>query len=135
MMVSKLSWKEQIACESRRQPLADSPSPSRSSDRLGIVAETLSTLARALHLLGGRESCLHGPEPLFAIAQHRGEIVQVTYQLLPWISNAISLPLRYDSLSIKCWSRWSKTATIHSIYTFQFLEQGVLLKSSITDLI
>ena len=109
MMVSKLSWKEQIACESRRQLLADSPSPSRSSDRLGIVAETLSTLARALHLLGGRESCLHGPEPLFAIAQHRGEIVQVTYQLLPWISNAISLPLRYDSLSIKCWSRWRKT--------------------------
>jgi hypothetical protein len=129
MMVSKLSWKEQIACESRRQPLADSPSPSRSSDRLGIVAETLSTLARALHLLGGRESCLHGPEPLFAIAQHRGEIVQVTYQLLPWISNVISLPLRYDSLSIKCWSRWSKT----HVYTFCFLrvyEQGCRCKKN-----
>ena len=34
------------------------------------------------------------------------------YQLLSWISNAISLPLRYDSLSIKCWSRWSKTGNI-----------------------
>ncbi len=31
------------------------------------------------------------------------------YQLLSWISNAISLPLRYDSLSIKYWSRRSKT--------------------------
>ncbi len=44
--------------------LADSSRPlqmvsvlaSRSSDRLGIVADTPSTLARALHLLGGRES-------------------------------------------------------------------------------
>ena len=104
MMVSKVSWKEQIACESRRQPLADGPSPSRSNDQLMHIADTPSTLARALHLLGGRESCLHGLGPLFAIAQHKGEIVQVTYQLLPWISNAISLPLRYDSLSIKCWS-------------------------------
>ncbi len=83
--------------------------PSRSSDQLMNVADTPSTLARALDPLGGRESCLHGLAPLFAIAQHKGEIVQVTYQLLPWISNVISLPLRYDSLSIKCWSRWSKT--------------------------
>ena len=111
MMVSKLSWKEQIACESRRQPLADCPSPSRSSDQLMNVADTPSTLARALDPLGGRESCLHGLGPVFAIAQHKGEIVQVTYQLLPWISNVISLPMRYDSLSIKCWSRWSKTVT------------------------
>ncbi len=53
MMVSKLSWKEKIACESRRQPLADSPSPSRSSDQLMNVADTLSTLARVLDPLGG----------------------------------------------------------------------------------
>ena len=109
MMVSKLSWKEQIACESRRQPLADGPSPSRSNDQLMHIADTPSTLARALDPLAGRESCLHGLGPVFAIAQHKGEIVQVTYQLLPWISNVISLPLRYYSLSIKYWSRWSKT--------------------------
>ena len=89
--------------------LADSPSSSRSSDQLMNVADTLSTLARVLDPLGGRESWFHGPGALFVIAQHRGEIIQVAYQLLPWISNVISLPLRYDSLSIKCWSRWSKT--------------------------
>ena len=116
MMVSKLSWKEQIACESRRQPLADSPSLSRSSDQLRNVADTLSTLARVLDPLGGRESCLHGPGALFVIAQHRGEITQVTYQLLPWISKVLSLPLRYDSLSIKCWSRWSKTTVVRLNY-------------------
>jgi hypothetical protein len=115
MMVSKLSWKEQIACESRRQPLADSPSLSRSSDQLRNVADTLSTLARVLDPLGGRESCLHGPGALFVIAQHRGEITQVTYQLLPWISKVLSLPLRYDSLSIKCWSRWSKTHILYHV--------------------
>ncbi len=109
MMVSKLSWKEQIACESRRQPLADSPSLPRSSDQLRTVADSLSTLARVLDPIGGRESWFHGPGASFVIAQHRGEIIQVAYQLLPWISKVLSLPLRYDSLSIKCWSRWSKT--------------------------
>ncbi len=72
------------------------------------VADSLSTLACVLDPLGGRESCLHGPGAFFVIAQHRGEITQVAYQLLPWISRVLSLPLRYDSLSIKCWSRWSK---------------------------
>ena len=74
------------------------------------VADSLSTLACVLDPPGGRESCLHGSGALFVIAQHRGEITQVTYQLLPWISSVLSLPLRYDSISIKCWSRWSKTA-------------------------
>ena len=76
------------------------------------VADSLSTLACVLDPLGGRESCLHGPGALFVIAQHRGEITQVTYQLLPWISRVLSLPLRYDSLSIKWWSRWSKTSSL-----------------------
>jgi hypothetical protein len=79
------------------------------------VADSLSTLACVLDPLGGRESCLHGPGALFVIAQHRGEITQGTYQLLPWISRVLSLPLRYDSLSIKCWSRWSKTVSINKI--------------------
>ena len=110
-MVSKHSWEEQIACESRRQLLADSPPSSRSNDPLGLVDDTLSSL----HLLGMRESWKLGPEALFAITQRRGEIVQAIYQLMSWISNAISLPLRYDSLSIKCWSRWSKTDSKESI--------------------
>ena len=105
-MVSKHSWEEQIACESRRQLLADSPPSSRSNDPLGLVDDTPSSL----HLLGMRESWKLGPEALFAITQRRGEIVQA----LSWISNAISLPLRYDSLSIKCWSRWSKTSPLFS---------------------
>ena len=48
----QLSWKEQTACESRRQLLADSPSSSRSCDPLGVVDDTPSTL----HLLDRRES-------------------------------------------------------------------------------
>ncbi len=51
MMVSKLSWEEQIACESRRQLLADSPPSSRSNDPLGLVDDTPSSL----HLLGMTE--------------------------------------------------------------------------------
>ncbi len=53
---------------------------------------------------------MHGPGALFVNTQHRGQITQVAYQPLPWISRVLSLPLRYDSLSIKCWSRWSKTS-------------------------
>ena len=68
-----------------------------------------SPLARVLDSLGRRETWLHGPGALFVNTQHRGQITQVAYQLLPWISRVLSLPLRYDSLSIKCWSRWSKT--------------------------
>jgi hypothetical protein len=110
-------WWSSGSTGSSRSPanLADSPSqtvlPSLGLGTNWFVADSPSTLARVLDPLGGRESCLHGPGALIVIAQHRGEITQVAYQLLPWISRVLSLPLRYDSLSIKCWSRWSKTVS------------------------
>ncbi len=65
---------------------------------------------------------MHNPGALFVNTQHMGHITQLEFQPLPLISRVLSLPLRYDSLSIKCWSRWSKTddppSELHSFSRF-----------------
>ncbi len=116
MMVLRLSWKEQIACESRRQSLPDSASLPRSGGQLRGVQVSPSPLARVLDPLGWRESWLYSPGALFANTQHIGQVTEPAFRPLPLISRVLSLPLRYDSLSIKCWSRWSKTGGKYMIF-------------------